>query len=165
MLPMVRCALGNSFDKLSPSNIKYSMQQACTTDNLLVPLPIRNQEQYWGCVYSFTYIKFHIQYYLQYQINKEGKNKLEKKSCFFILHSMVMCTTGSKLNGLSWFEQQCTEMAIRPVVPKAAWPMSGYVSRPSLLSRQWRRSTPVYHASRANKKSITSPSHPPCLMA
>uniref|UniRef100_A0A0A9GJM5 Uncharacterized protein n=1 Tax=Arundo donax TaxID=35708 RepID=A0A0A9GJM5_ARUDO len=56
-------------------------------------------------------------------------------------------------------------MTIRPVVPKAAWPMSGYVSRPSLLSRQQRRSTPVYHASRANKQSITRPSQPPCLMA
>jgi len=30
--PMVRCALGNNFDKLSLSNIRYSMQQACTKD-------------------------------------------------------------------------------------------------------------------------------------
>jgi hypothetical protein len=28
-LPMVRCTLGNNFDRLSLSNIKYSMQQAC----------------------------------------------------------------------------------------------------------------------------------------
>lgn len=28
-VPMVRCALGNNFDKLSLSNIRYSMQQAC----------------------------------------------------------------------------------------------------------------------------------------
>jgi hypothetical protein len=27
--PIVRCALGNNFDRLSPSNIRYSMQQAC----------------------------------------------------------------------------------------------------------------------------------------
>jgi hypothetical protein len=28
-LPMVRCAFGNNFDKLSLSKIKYSMQHAC----------------------------------------------------------------------------------------------------------------------------------------
>jgi hypothetical protein len=27
--PMVRCALGNIFDRLSLSNIRYSMQHAC----------------------------------------------------------------------------------------------------------------------------------------
>lgn len=29
-----------------------------------------------------------------------------------------------------------TEIMTRPVVPKAAWPMSGYVSSPGSLSKQ-----------------------------
>ena len=37
-LPMVRCALGNNFDKLSLSNIKYSMQHAC--NKVLGPISI-----------------------------------------------------------------------------------------------------------------------------
>nr|AFK47449.1 unknown [Medicago truncatula] len=35
------------------------------------------------------------------------------------------------------------EIAIRPAVPKAAWPISGYVSRPGSLSKQERKSNPV----------------------
>lgn len=36
-----------------------------------------------------------------------------------------------------------TEIAIRPVVPKAAWPISGYVSSSGSLSKQERKSSPV----------------------
>lgn len=58
-----------------------------------------------------------------------------------------------------------TEMAMRPIVPKAAWPMSGYVSRPFSLSRQYLKRTPVYHARTAKSNSIESPIQPPSFTA
>lgn len=40
-LPMVRCAFGNNFDKLSLSKIKYSMQHAYSSIYRIIEMMIR----------------------------------------------------------------------------------------------------------------------------
>ena len=56
-------------------------------------------------------------------------------------------------------------MRSRPVFPNAACPMSGYVARPSWLSKHLRRRIPVYQDTMAKMRRIPMPSQPPSLKA